>query len=64
MQSTLIDPGVAAIRTSWINSLIAQGFALDNNVQVTDFANQANDLLLSAPALRLAGEETTETASS
>jgi hypothetical protein len=62
LQSSLIDPGVAAIRTSWINSLIAQGFALDNNVQVSNFATDANDLLLSAPALRLAGEEKAESA--
>ncbi|WP_183573680.1 DUF6603 domain-containing protein [Mucilaginibacter sp. X5P1] len=62
MQSSLVDPGVAATRTSWINSLITQGFALDNNVQVTNFATDANDLLLSAPALRLAGEEKAESA--
>lgn len=62
MQSSLVDPGVAAVRTSWINSLRAQGFALNNNVQVSNFATDANDLLLSAPALRLAGEEKTQSA--
>jgi hypothetical protein len=62
LQSTIVDPAVALIRSTWINSLIAQGFALNNNVQVTNFASDANDLLLSAPALRLAGEEKAQSA--
>ncbi|PST83936.1 hypothetical protein C7T94_04115 [Pedobacter yulinensis] len=60
MQSSLIDATVAATRSSWINSLIAQGFALSNEVDVSDFSSNANNLLLSAPALRLAGEEKAE----
>ncbi len=62
LESSLVDTTVAATRSAWITSLNAQGFNLNSNINVSNFAANANNLLLSPPALRLAGEEKAESA--
>jgi hypothetical protein len=57
MASSLIDPDIAATRTTVLAGLRAQGLTTAGSVEVGSFAANAANLLASPPQLRLLGEE-------